>query len=78
MAKKKEAPAFALVSEQDGITTPPKSKRYINMPWYVPTPELRRMLKQLALNEDTSVSKLITEGIGYVLEKRGISIDDYL
>lgn len=55
-----------------------ETKKYSTVPWYPPTPELKRQLKQLAIDEDKSMSKLITEGLKYVFEKRGKSISDYL
>ncbi len=48
-----------------------------NVPWYPPSEKLKKEIKQLAHDEETSMSKLITEGLGYVLEKRGKSLDDY-
>ena len=56
---------------------PQQKKKLKNVPWYPPSEKLKKEIKQLAYDEETSMSKLITEGLGYVLEKRGKSIDDY-
>jgi|LauGreDrversion4_2_1035121.scaffolds.fasta_scaffold62883_8 hypothetical protein len=53
-------------------------KVYKNVPWYPPTEKLKKELKKLALDEDTSMSNLITEGIGLVFAKRGKNIDEYM
>jgi hypothetical protein len=66
-------------SKHDNTTTLDSSRKpKLNIPWYPPSKQLHKALKQLALDEDSSVNKLLTEGIALVLEKRGKSIDDYL
>ena len=56
---------------------PLQKKKIRNVPWYPPSEKLKKEIKQLAHDEETSMSKLITEGLGYVLEKRGKSLNDY-
>ncbi len=68
-------------SKQLGKQATATAKRRVapkSMPWYFPNERLHKELKQLALDENTSVSKLLTEGIGYILKKRGKRIDDLL
>jgi hypothetical protein len=54
-----------------------QKKKISNVPWYPPSEKLKKEIKQLAYDEETSISKLITEGLGYVLEKRGKAVNDY-
>lgn len=65
------------VSSDDSTSTE-KKKKINNVPWYPPTEKLKKEIKHLAYDEETSISKLITEGLGYVLKKRGKNIDDYI
>ena len=53
-------------------------KVYKSIPWYPPSEKLKKELKKLALDEDTSMSNLITEGISLMFEKRGKDIKEYI
>ena len=55
-----------------------ETKKYSTVPWYPPTTELKRQLQIIALDEETSMSKLLTEGLRSVFEKRGKNIENYL
>jgi hypothetical protein len=41
---------------------------------YYPAPQIRRQLKQLAVDEDTSVTALIAEAVRDLFAKRGMQI----
>ena len=49
-----------------------------NVPWYPATNKLKKELKQLALDEETTMNALLTEGVRYVFEKRGKDFDSYI
>ena len=52
-------------------------KKIRNVPWYPPNSRIKKELKQLALDEETTMSKLITEGIDMVFKSRGkASVDE--
>jgi hypothetical protein len=55
-----------------------KRKVYKNVPWYPPTERLKKEVKKLALDEDTSMSNLITIALGLLFESKGKSIKDYM
>ena len=53
------------------------SKKIRNVPWYPPNYRIKKELKQLALDEETTMSRLITEGIDMVFKSRGkASVDE--
>jgi hypothetical protein len=41
------------------------------MPWYPPSQNIRKELKQLALDEDTTIQALFTEAVESLFAKRG-------
>jgi hypothetical protein len=49
-----------------------------NVPWYPVSPKLKKELKQLALDEDSSMNALISEGISLVFAKRGKDYNSYI
>jgi len=54
------------------------TKKPPNMPWYPPSMAIRKELKQLALDEDTTIQALFTESIKDLFEKRGKRFDDFI
>jgi hypothetical protein len=46
-------------------------KKPTNMPWYPPSQNIRKELKQLALDEDTTIQALFTEAVESLFAKRG-------
>ena len=52
-------------------------KKPTNMPWYPPSNAMRKELKQLALDEDTTIQALFTEAIEMLFEKRGKRFNDF-
>jgi hypothetical protein len=54
-----------------------KQKR-LSIPFYLQSKKLHTALKQLALDEDSNINKLLFEGLELVFHKRGKSIQDYL
>ena len=65
----------ALPEDKSNIKKTSKPK---NVPWYPQSHKLKKELKQLALDEDSSMNALITEGIKLVFEKRGKNFESYI
>lgn len=42
-----------------------------NVPWYPPNDRVKKELKQLAFDEETTMSKLLTEGLDLLFKSRG-------
>lgn len=57
--------------EEKVIETVKRVSKTKNVPWYPPNDKIKKELKQLALDEETTMSKLLTEGIGLVFKARG-------
>ena len=49
-----------------------KIKNYSNIPYVPPSPEVRKQLKKLAFEEETTMTALISEGLDYVFKQRGL------
>lgn len=54
------------------------SKKPTNIPFIPPSDRFKKKLKQLALDEGSSMQKLIEEGLSYVIEKRGDKFDKWV
>lgn len=46
-------------------------KKQQNVPWYPPNDRVKKELKQLAFDEETTMSKLLTEGLDLLFKSRG-------
>ena len=55
-----------------------KTSARSNIPYIPPSQAVRKQLKRLAFEEETSMTALITEGIDYVFKKRGLKAVDQL
>ena len=55
-----------------GEGTAAKIKNYSNIPYVPPSPEVRKQLKKLAFEEETTMTALISEGLDYVFKQRGL------
>lgn len=68
-----------LVSEKitEG-SKPTVKKKVANIPFYPPSSKFKRKLKQLALDEETSMQKILEEGLRYVISKRGDKFENWL
>lgn len=53
-------------------------KKFKTVPWYYSSEKLKKEVKMLSVDENTSMTKLIEEGLRYVFEKRGKNFEDYI
>ena len=57
--------------EQKQVVAAKPRKSLQNVPWYPPNDRVKKELKQLAFDEETTMSKLLTEGLDLLFKSRG-------
>jgi len=73
-----KTPTTPKQSQPQASSKPPKNATRSNIPYIPPSQAVRKQLKRLAFEEETSMTALITEGIDHVFRKRGLKAIDQL